>query len=208
MKSKGNKKILILAISLIFFAGTASSQIMRKPTYKKYRVEHFPQFYVAPTGGAVFPLTRSFRNEFKPGALAGLDLGWRLNKEVALFGHFSYMFMSSKKNGAPIGQYMEFTAGPRYYFTHPKLQSEWYLEGGVGAYYFRQKSYINPLAVEGTVIDQVSTTRPGINGGIGATLHLSKSVDILADAKYHNVFTTTGSVGFMTINGGLQFTFK
>jgi opacity protein-like surface antigen len=204
-----NIKIFILVFTLLFSIGAVSSQDATKPTFTySVKRERYPQFSFAPTGGAIFPLTEAFRNEFKPGGLAGLDIGLKLNREVALFGHASYMFLSSKKTGAPVGQYMEFTAGPRYYFTHPKLKSQIYLEGGVGAYYFMQKSYFDPIDESGTIIDEVSTTRTGLNGGIGASLHLTKAVDILAKVKYHNVFTSTGSVGFMTINAGMEFTFR
>lgn len=193
---------LVLAMS---FTIASNSQISNTPVQKStLKKQSFPEFTIAPSGGAIFPLSRDFRNDFKPGGLAGLDMGLKLNKEVALYGKFSYMFMSSKKTGAPIGQYMEFSAGPRYYFTHPKLKSQVYFEGGAGAYYFKQNAYVNPED-QTTTIDQVSRTNAGINGGIGASLYLTDALSILAKTKYHNIFTQTGSVGFMTINAGLEF---
>jgi hypothetical protein len=203
------RKLTYIFIVSLLAASISYSQV-NKPTSTTsttVKKETFPIFSIAPTGGAIFPLSRDFRNDFKPGGLAGLDVGLKINKEVALYGKFSYMFMSSKKTGAPIGQYMEFSAGPRYYFTHPKLKSQVYFEGGAGAYLFRQNSYINPED-ETQTVDQVSNTNAGINGGIGASLFLSKAVSILAKAKYHNVFTRTGSVGFMTVNAGLEFTIR
>lgn len=193
--------LLLVATSLMAQVSTTS---VSKVKVKK---ESFPQFMISPSGGAIFPLSGNFRNDFKPGGLIGLDMGLKLNKEVALYGKFSYMFLSSKKNGAPIGQYMEFSAGPRYYFTHPKLKSQVYFEGGAGAYYFKQDAYVNPEDQTQTVA-QISQTNAGINGGIGASLYLSDVVNILAKAKYHNVFTKTGSIGFMTVNAGLEFTIK
>ncbi|MEO8512472.1 MAG: outer membrane beta-barrel protein [Ignavibacteria bacterium] len=193
---------LVLALVLTF---TSNAQISNKPVTKStVKKQSYPEFTIAPSGGAIFPLSRAFRNDFKPGGMAGLDMGLKLNKEVAIYGKFSYMFMASKKTGAPIGQYMEFSAGPRYYFTHPKLKSQVYFEGGAGAYYFKQNSYVNPEDQTST-IDQVSKTNAGINGGIGASLYLTDALSILAKTKYHNVFTQTGSVGFMTINAGLEF---
>lgn len=199
---------LLFALSLIFAFTTFSQVQTTKPISKSTtKKQSFPEFSIAPTGGAIFPTSKEFRNDFKPGGLAGLDLGLKLNKEVAVYGKFSYIFLSSKKTGAPIGQYMEFSAGPRYYFTHPKLKSQVYFEGGAGAYYFKQNSYINPEDDTQTV-DQVSTTNAGINGGIGASLFLTPAINILAKAKYHNIFTKTGSVGFMTVNAGLEFTIR
>lgn len=197
-----------LVVFLIAISGITYSQIKNTPvSNSKVKKQNFPQFSIAPSGGAIFPLTRDFRADFKPGGVVGLDVGLKINKEVGLFGKFNYMFMSSKKTGAPVGQYMEFSAGPRYYFTHPKLKSQVYFEGGAGAYYFKQNSYIDPVDATVTV-SQVSQTNAGINGGIGASLYLSDAVSILAKTKYHNVFTRTGSVGFMTVNAGLEFTIK
>ncbi|MBE2227185.1 MAG: outer membrane beta-barrel protein [Ignavibacteria bacterium] len=207
MKTFKNLNHFLLAV-LIIFSGVTFSQIKNTPvSNSKIKKQNFPQFSVAPSGGAIFPLSRDFRSDFKPGGVVGLDLGLKINKEVGLYGKFNYMFMSSKKSGAPIGQYMEFSAGPRYYFTHPKLKSQVYFEGGAGAYYFNQNSYIDPIDNTITVA-QVSQTNAGINGGVGASLFLSDVVSILAKAKYHNVFTRTGSIGFMTVNAGLEFTFK
>jgi hypothetical protein len=207
MKTFKNLKHFAL-ILLIAFTGITYSQVKNTPvSNSKVKKQTFPVFFIAPSGGAIFPLTRDFRSDFKPGGVMGLDLGLKINKEVGLYGKFNYMFMSSKKSGAPIGQYMEFSAGPRYYFTHPKLKSQVYFEGGAGAYYFKQNSYIDPIDATVTV-NQVSQTNAGINGGIGASLYLSDAVSILAKTKYHNVFTRTGSVGFMTVNAGLEFTIK
>ncbi len=192
-------------ICMIALTGLTYSQVSTVKT--KIKKQNFPQFSIAPSGGAIFPLTRDFRADFKPGGVVGMDIGLKLNKEVGIYGKFNYMFMSSKKTGAPIGQYMEFSAGPRYFFTHPKLKSQVYFEGGAGAYYFNQNSYVDPI--DNTVtVSQVSQTNAGINGGVGASLFLSDAVSILAKAKYHNVFTRTGSVGFMTVNAGLEFTIK
>lgn len=192
-------------ICMIALTGLTYSQVSTVKT--KIKKQNFPQFSIAPSGGAIFPLTRDFRADFKPGGVVGMDIGLKLNKEVGIYGKFNYMFMSSKKTGAPIGQYMEFSAGPRYFFTHPKLKSQVYFEGGAGAYYFNQNSYVDPIDNTLTV-SQVSQTNAGINGGVGASLFLSDAVSILAKAKYHNVFTRTGSVGFMTVNAGLEFTIK
>jgi hypothetical protein len=205
------KTLKMTAILLAFILGSQgilSQQTTTGTANKKYVKEKFPHVSIAPFGGAIFPLTKAMRDEFKPGGLAGLDVGYRLNREVALYAKFTYMFMSSKLTGAPIGSYLEFTAGPRYYLTHPKLKSNLFFEGGVGAYNFRQNSYVSTSEMGGTVIPQILSTRAGINGGVGASLTLFPSLDILAKANYHNIFTPNGSQGFMTVNGGLEFRFR
>jgi len=203
-------KIAAILLAFIFIVSEVSAQQNPSPTIKKEKSvkKLFPHFAIAPVAGAIFPLTRDMRNEFKPGALVGLDLGYRINQEVALTGQFSYIFMNSKVTGAPIGSYLQFSAGPRYYFTHRKLKSEIFFEAGVGAYNFRQNSYVAPNDTTGNAIPQINNTKAGINGGLGATIVLSSSLDILARADYHNVFTKTGSQGFMTVNGGLEFRFR
>ena len=199
-------KILMVIMIIMLGASVSMSQVSNKSVSKvTVKKQSFPEFLIAPQAGAIFPLSREFRSEFKPGGLFGLDMGLKLNREVALYGKFSYMFMGSKKTGAPIGQYMEFSAGPRYYFTHPKLKSQVYFEAGAGAYHFSQDAFVNPEDEDADEIAQVKATNAGINGGIGASLFLSEVVSISAKAKYHNIFTNTGSVGFMTVGGGLEF---
>lgn len=208
-------KTLKLAVVLLAFVFASSSVWAQQapsntPSTSKQKTvkKMFPHVSIAPVGGAIFPLTTAMREEFKPGAIVGLDLGYRVNKEVALYGKFSYMFLSSKLTGAPVGSYLEFSAGPRYYFTHPKLKSSVFFEAGVGAYNFRQNSYIGAGDTTNTAIPQINNTKAGINGGLGASLALSDNFDILAKAKYHNVFTQNGSQGFMTVNGGFEFRFR
>ena len=114
--------------------------------------------------------------------------------------------MSSKNSGAPIGSYLEVSGGPRYYFTHPKLKSAFFVEGGVGAYNFRQNGFIDPSTQQ--TVDQINNTKAGINGGIGGDLALSKDIDITAKGKYNVVFTPNGSQSFVTTMAGLVFRFR
>ncbi len=198
-----------ISIFLLFVLGLSNFCYSQTVTYvKKPLRKQFPQFMLSPYGGAIFPLPKIMNENFKPGGNFGIDAAYRVNREVALYGKFSYFFMSSKITGAPVGSYMEFSAGPRYYFTHPKLNSELFFEGGVGAYNFRQKSYVNPGDSTGATISQINNTRPGINGGIGATLGLSKAIDILVKSDYHVIFTPNGSTSFLTVGAGFDFRFR
>jgi hypothetical protein len=116
--------------------------------------------------------------------------------------------MASKITGAPVGSYFEISAGPRYYFMNPKLKSQIFLEGGVGAYHFMQKSYVNPDDTAHATVDQIANTKAGLNGGIGASLYLSDAVDILFKSKYNVVFTPNGTSSFITVGAGFEFSFK
>lgn len=88
---------LVFVLSLIFAFSTFSQVQTTKPISKSnVKKQSFPEFSIAPTGGAIFPTSKEFRNDFKPGGIAGLDLGLKINKEVAVYGKFTYMFLSSK----------------------------------------------------------------------------------------------------------------
>jgi hypothetical protein len=113
--------------------------------------------------------------------------------------------MNSKITGAPIGNYLIAYGGPRYYFTHRRLKSQLFFEGGVGAYNFNQKSYSNTT---GQAIDQINDTRAGLTGGIGGSLALSTNFDILAKGNFHTVFTRNGSSNFITVQGGIELRFR
>ncbi len=207
MKTLKNAALILV---LIFF--TAGIYAQNKPnattTKEQQTRKMFPHVTISPSGGAIFPLPKVLNQDFKPGGTIALDLGYRLNKEVGFYAKFGYYFMSSKRSGAPVGSYLEFSAGPRYFFTHPKLKSSVFFEGGVGAYNFRQNSYVNPGDTSGAVVSQISNTKAGLNGGIGATLAISDAMDLMAKTKYHVVFTPNGTSSFITVLGGLEFRFR
>ena len=46
-------------------------------------------------------------------------------------------------------------------------------------------------------VPENSSTNFGVNAGMGATLNLGKSVDLIMKLKYHNVLTTDGSNSFI-----------
>lgn len=197
------KKLLLLLIALFFITSAVEAQVKTTTTTTKRKM--YPHFSVSPSGGAIFPMS-NLKESFKPGGTVGLDVGYRVNKEVGFYAKFGYYFMSSKVTGAPVGSYLEASAGPRYFFTHPKLKSELFLEGGVGAYNFRQSSYVNGTTQ--SQVDQINSTKAGLNAGIGGSLALSEAVDILVKSKYHVIFTPNGSSSFVTVIGGLEFRFR
>ena len=207
-RSKMNFAFFVMFAVFIGVCSAQETQTNNGYQIKKTLRNSFPQFYIAPYGGAIFPLPKLLNQNFKPGANLNLDIGYRVNREVGFYGKVGYYFMSSKISGAPIGNYFEVSGGPRYYFYNVHLKSELFLEGGVGAYNFNQKSYANPNDLNGGVIAQINNTKAGLNGGIGGNLSLTEAIDIMVKSKYHVIFTPNGTTSFITVGGGLSFRFR
>lgn len=182
---------------------TTSTATTTRTTVKKVS---YPYFSINPSGGVIFPLFQ-LSETFKPNATIGLDLGYRVNKEVGFFLDLGYYFISSSRTAAPVGKYFEFSAGPRYYFTHPNLKSSLFVEGGVGGYSFNQASFVDPNSPSGQLIPQISETKAGVNAGLGATLGVSDNVDMTLKTKYHMIFSPNGSSSFITTMGGINIKF-
>lgn len=193
-------KAILLAtlVSFIIFSNDANSQ----QTYKTKK-SAFPQWSLSGIGGVAFPVG-NFGENFKAGPTFGLDLSYKVNKEVGFYGKFGYSTFPDKTNGgAPDGKYIEYTAGPRYYFTSKNLKSSIFLEAGIGGYSFMQDAYV----LNGVDVAKYETTNFGINGGIGGILNLGRDVDMLFKAKYHNILTTDGSTSFIEPVLGIDIRF-
>lgn len=200
MKTTRLLSIMLLAITFLI-----STNSFAQKTYSK-KAQTYSKWSISPVGGIIFPIGQ-LGESLKPGATVGLDIATRINKEVGIFAKIGYYFMTSKTTGAPIGKYLEYIAGPRYYFTKPNLKSTFFMEAGGGGYTFTQDSYIDPSDTTSAVINELSNTNPGFNAGVGVNLNLSKSVDIIMKTKYNVVFTTGGSSSFITALAGLEFKF-
>lgn len=198
MKSYKSLIVIILTILTIGLSNILNAQTTTR--IKKI----YPIVTISPFGGAILPIG-ILADNFKPGGNVGLDVGYRINKEVGLYAKFGYYFMNSKITGAPVGNYLEFTGGPRYFFTKPNLKSSLFVETGVGGYNFNQKSFVNPADTIGAVVNQINDLRPGVNAGIGANLAISNAIDILLKTKYNLIFTPNGSNSFITAVAGLEF---
>lgn len=179
-------KFLCAVLSLLLVMGiSAQSQTKIKSPY--------PVFSVSPVGGVSFPVGK-FSDNFKTGPSFGLDLSYRVNKEVGFYAKFGYNIFSNKLTERPDGNYMEYTVGPRYFFTSKNLKSSMFVEAGVGGYTFTQDAYtINIIE-----IPKASDTKFGINAGAGATLNLGRTVDLIVKLKYHNILTEGGSTSFIS----------
>jgi hypothetical protein len=58
------------------------------------------------------------------------------------------------------------------------------------------------------VIQQINNTKAGLNGGLGATLALSRYVDLMVKSKYNVIFVPNGTTSFITVVGGAEFRFR
>jgi opacity protein-like surface antigen len=185
--------ILGLLITNYSYSQTSNTKIIKKP---------YPVYTISPLAGAIFPLSE-LSNNYRAGFTAGLDLGVRLNHEVALYTTIGYHSLTGQNSDIPKSNYLEVSAGPRYYFTSPKLQSKFFIETGVGAYSNSQDAY----TMNGVTTGKVSQTNVGINVGPGATLQLSNSMDVILKTKYHMIFNGGGTRSFVNAMGGLEFKF-
>ncbi len=193
-------KLNVLLISLIILFSTAA--VNSQTSYTTVKKSAYPQLSLSPFGGIMFPVAKLSDN-FKPGGSVGLDLSYKVNKEVGFFAKFGYDFFRSKTSGVPDGRFFEYTAGPRYYFTSKNLKSSIFLEAGIGAYTFNQHGYL----MEGTAYPEVSYTKFGYNAGIGAVLNLGRDIDLLFKTQYNTIMTEDGSSSYITPLLGIDVRF-
>lgn len=192
-------KLSVLFISMFILL---NAQLYSQTTYS-VKKSPYPQWSLSGLGGVAFPVGE-FGNQFKSGPTFGLDLSYKVNKEVGFWGKFGYSMFPDKSNGAaPDGKYIEYTAGPRYYFTSKNLKSSIFLEAGIGGYSFMQNAY----TLNGEQVAEYSTTNFGLNAGLGGILNLGRDVDLLFKAKYHNVLTSDGSNSFIEPVLGIDLRF-
>lgn len=211
MKSQKLFSTLCAVILFVFasnsFAQTTTTTVVTTPS-KTYKVtkEVFPQWSIAPVGGVIFPVM-NLSETFKPNGAFGLDVGAKVNKEVGFYLRGGYYFMNSSASGAPVGKFVEITAGPRYYFSSINVKSQLFVDAGVGPYIFSRASYVDPNDPAQTVIPAIDETKLGINAGIGASVYLSPNMNLMVRTKYNTVFTATTTKSFITASTGLEFKF-
>lgn len=180
-------KFLSLLLAIIFMMNTSGqSQTVKKKS-------PYPIWSLSPVGGIAFPVGK-FGESYKSGPTFGLDISYRVNREVGIYVKGGYYIFPSKIAGSDAdGKYLEYTAGPRYFFTSRNLKSSFFLEVGLGGYSFKQDAHV----VDSVNVAEYTSTDFGVNAGMGATLNLGASVDLIIKLKYHNILTTDGSSSFV-----------
>lgn len=160
---------------------------------------------IAILGGVVFPVGK-FSETIDVSGRAGLDIGYKINKEVGIYGNVTYNFLSSKIQEGPTASYLSYTIGPRYYFYSPKLKSMIFLEAGVGGYTFTQDEYSTTVQGITTNFPEEGETRFGINAGIGGDVYVSDVVSLLLKAKYHIILSGGDNArSFIGVDAGVGF---
>lgn len=183
-------KFLITVFALMFaLSTTADSQTIKKQATTSY-------WSISPIAGVAFPIG-TFSDNFKSGLTFGVDVSYKVNKEVGIYTKVGYYIFPSKLAGVSDGKFLEYTAGPRYYFMSKSLKSAFFLEVGLGGYSYMQDAYNLTVNNVVTSVPENSKTNFGVNAGMGANLNLGKSVDLIIKVKYHDIFTTDGSTSFV-----------
>jgi len=193
------KKLLSItfAVALIFMFSDSYSQSTKKS---------YGYWELTPSGGVLFPIGAMSEN-FEISGRAGLDVTYRVNREVGIYGNFAYNMLTSKTSSTPNASYMSYTVGPRYYFTNPKLKSTLFVEAGVGGYTFTQDAYTttDPQGVNTNFPGQ-GDTRFGFNAGIGGDIHMSDNVSLLLRTKYNTILGDNTN-SFIGVDGGVNIRF-
>jgi opacity protein-like surface antigen len=168
--------------------------------------KNYQYWEITPMGGVLFPIT-AMSESFEISARAGLDITYRINREVGIYGNFAYNMLTSKLSSTPNASYLSYTVGPRYYFTNPKLKSTLFLEAGVGGYTFTQDAYTttDPNGMSQN-FPGGGDTRFGFNAGIGGDVFLSDNVSLMLKTKY-NVILGDNTNSFIGVDGGVNIRF-
>jgi hypothetical protein len=200
------KKLLSITAALIItllLSYSADAQTRTTTTVKK---TSYPYLDISPNAGFIMPLG-VFADQYKASPRAGLDLTYRVNKEVGIYSTFSYNSLQNKQENLPSSSYIEATVGPRYYFNHPRLSSKFFIEGGLGAYIFNSPAYSVTTNEVTQNVAASTDTRMGVNTGIGGIVNLSQTVDIFVRSKYNMLFREGGTSSFIATDGGVTVRF-
>lgn len=185
---KAVKSLTVLITLICMLSTTVQSQTT---TIKK---SAYPKWSIAPIGGISLPVG-TFGDNFKTGPSFGLDVSYQVNKEVGFYAEGAYNIFASKLGGsAADGKYLEYTVGPRYFFTAKNLKSAIFLEAGLGGYSFTQDAY----TIDTVTVGEYTDTKFGVNAGVGAILNLGRDVDFLFKVKYHTILTSDGSTSYIS----------
>jgi hypothetical protein len=211
------KKLISLtfAIAMMLFMSNAYSQQLNDlPSHNLSKndvskTKSYGYWEVTPMGGLMFPIG-DFSNNFEISAKTGMDITYRVNREVGIYGNVSYNMLSAKTTEGPSASYLSYTAGPRYYFTNPKLKSTLFVEAGIGGYTFTQDAYQQTVEGVTTNFPEQGDTRVGFNAGVGGDVFLSDHLSLMMKAKYNTILgsgddNTTRS--FLGVDGGLNIRF-
>jgi hypothetical protein len=198
---------LSLVISDVYSQEINTTDFSKENTSEVSKRKTHGYWQLTPSGGVILPVG-IFSENFDISGRAGLDLGYRVNKEVAIYGNVTYNFLSSKIQEGPSASYISYTIGPRYYFTNPKLKSTLFLEAGVGGYTFTQDEYSTTVQGITTNFPEEGETRFGLNAGVGGDVFLNDNLSLLLKAKYNLIMSGGDNArSFISADTGLNIIF-
>lgn len=203
------KKFLALLLLLVLAVGVSQADAQtRRPIKMK------PYFMASIYGGIGFPLsdtvnsvnsTRLINNtELNAMPSIGIDLAYHFVPNFAIYGDFTYNFLSVKDEPADQTSsgrsLLEAYVGPRFFFGMANAKVRPFVELGLGMY------VTNPGKTEytGTFArtEEVSgITQFGINGGAGIYANLSDRLNLFARVKYHQILSKSDAKVDVTTSG-------
>lgn len=200
------KRVLLLILLILSSATSVRPQdypVIKtgNPELKGYKTKDFVQLTLQ--GGFMVPVGTYMSDHYFNSGIAGIDLAYKVNTEVAIFGEVRYIILSLKDSLGPSSGYLEASFGPRFYFRPKCFRSSFFIEAGVGPFLFFQGSGITPTRE----YKSESELRMGANAGIGGELVLTNSLFFTLKSKVHTIFYPFGSTTFLSGIGGFTIRF-
>jgi hypothetical protein len=90
------KLIAIAVLSLMILESMTDAQVKSNAQTKRQIYDRPFLMYLLVHMECYFPLPKILNQTFKPGGTVGLDIGYRINRELALYGKFGYYFIHLK----------------------------------------------------------------------------------------------------------------
>ncbi len=190
--------LILLVFSAISLVHPQNYPVIKQgnPELKGYKTRDFLQLTLQ--GGFMVPIGNYLVDNYFNSAMAGADLAYRVNTEVALYGEVRYFFLSRKDTLGPSSSYLEANFGPRFYFRPKCFRSSFFLEAGIGPYIFFQGSGVTTT----TTYESKTELRMGACAGVGGELVLTNSLFITLKSKVNTIFYPFGSTTFISGIGG------
>lgn len=120
----------------------------------------------------------------------GAEIGQNVNSDVSILANLGAIMEKNYK-------YYELTANVRAFLPNTSTV-KFFGELGGGAYIFRYSSSYSSYSS--------SETYMGINVGMGGMVNISDNTDLVIKAKFHNPFIKGGSINWINLTAGINFT--
>lgn len=198
------KKIYVLFIFFMFAfvlsdvpAQDANNRKIN-PDMIGYKTKEF--FQISILGGFTEPIF-SYRDVYNTSGNVGVEAAYRINREASIYAEAIFSFFNNRDVTRPNDYFLAGGIGPRFYFRAKGIRSSIFVEIGTGPYTRFISSY---QTATGTALSQ-TIFNWGACGGLGGEIVMTNKIFVSVKAKYHAIFSSYGSPGIVTIQGGLTF---